>query len=407
MKRRRKAMVLVIALWAVAILVVIAMAICGTVYMAQGQLRTVRAENRDELAAQSAMSAVCTNLLADSRNLAMTANFPLTVNGIEVTLRDNKITGESGLLNANTATVEMLTQLNGMDASSAKKFIAARDKLAELRASLQSPSLANWPIANPLELTRLLGAATSLKYAAKDATAANDDDWYCAAGVSGEIAAIMRNMTLYSRQPNTDAAGRRRVNINTAATETLYERLKDTLSIEQIGAIIQSRDQSPYFNIVELFTRQYNPVINGKTVTVSIDAATFRKIADRVTVSDQTVLVGLIDVSTAPQDVLRTLPGLSEGDVTSIASWQQFKAAPADLAEQGIAALLDALPADRLAAIAPYITVRGDQYRCIFTKTSAGKLDEYTSCVIEKSGANFGTLFRYDWSVFASAGDNQ
>jgi len=406
-KRRNKGMILVISLWAVAIMAVIAIAVCGTVYMSQGQLRAVRTVNCNELATQSAISAVCTQLLADTSGATTASNFPLTINDVEVTLRDSTIQDESARLNANTVTVEMFAKLNGMNESAAKKFVAAREKLAELRSDSKDEKKANWPIADLPELAKILTDATSLKYAANSYTTADDADWYNAVGVCSEVAAIMKNLTVYSRQKNTDSSGQARVNINLAAADTLTQRLGDVLTSEQITAMVQSRAQNPFTNIVELLTRQYEPVIDEKTVTVRIDEDAFRKIADRVTVTDKTVLLGLVDVSSASQDVLRTLPGLSENDVTAITSWQQFKASPTDLAQNGIASLLDVLSADTLAAIAPYITTRNHQYRCVFIKNYAGNLEQYTACVIEKSDRNFGTIFRYDWSVFASVGDNR
>jgi len=96
----------------------------------------------------------------------------------------------------------------------------------------------------------------------------------------------------------------------------------------------------------------------------------------KLTTTDAPVIAGRININLAPREVLLTIPGLTETQVTAIAAAQANGNGQASIAErkQTIAWLLTEgiLDLRHLRQVAPYITTRGDVWRGV----SVGHLPE-------------------------------
>ena len=84
----------------------------------------------------------------------------------------------------------------------------------------------------------------------------------------------------------------------------------------------------------------------------------FARIADRLAVSSEETLTGLINVNTASKEVLMCLPGLEEKDAEALI--EHRKKSGTDLSS--IAWVVDALDQDKAVAIGSYITAKSVQY---------------------------------------------
>jgi type II secretory pathway component PulK len=115
-------------------------------------------------------------------------------------------------------------------------------------------------------------------------------------------------VTVYSVEPNTDANGQARINVTTggrALTDLLRQNLSAGRAVEIAAAAARER-RTPFLNIFDFQVR------TGMT------AAEFALVADRLTTSTQTTLRGLVNVNTAPKQVLMALPGLDDTDASAL-----------------------------------------------------------------------------------------
>lgn len=125
---------------------------------------------------------------------------------------------------------------------------------------------------------------------------------------------IFCDLTCYSVEPNTTANGGARINVNSTATQNLSNYLQKQLSAtraQQIMAIV-SRDirrgrGRPVFSSLGQFY-----------IATTMTADEFAKVADKLTTSSAKTLTGLVDVNTAPPEVLACIPGLTSDDATNL-----------------------------------------------------------------------------------------
>ena len=135
---------------------------------------------------------------------------------------------------------------------------------------------------------------------------------------------LLAYVTVYSYEHNRDGLGRKRININTADKSELEE----LLGIETVYAnwIVENR---PYLNSIADLLGDEEPVGTKKTAAaVATDAfgtglgkedesirptiEVFRRIADRITITNIPIIPGRVNINTASEVVLRTLPGMNE-----------------------------------------------------------------------------------------------
>ncbi|MCK4627377.1 MAG: helix-hairpin-helix domain-containing protein, partial [Sedimentisphaerales bacterium] len=135
---------------------------------------------------------------------------------------------------------------------------------------------------------------------------------------------LLAYVTVYSYEHNQDGLGRKRININTADKSELEE----LLGIETVYAnwIVENR---PYLNsIADLLgdaetmgteekettgragTFGVEPGKEDESIRPTIEV--FRKFADKITITNIDVIPGRVNINTASEAVLQTLPGMSE-----------------------------------------------------------------------------------------------
>jgi type II secretory pathway component PulK len=82
----------------------------------------------------------------------------------------------------------------------------------------------------------------------------------------------------------------------------------------------------------------------------------FAQLADKITTSDDETLPGLVNINTAPKEVLMCLPGLEETDADALLRYRE-----SNKELESIAWIVDVLDRQKAIAIGSYITVRSQQ----------------------------------------------
>lgn len=160
---------------------------------------------------------------------------------------------------------------------------------------------------------------------------------------------IFNYVTIYSVDPNTTNDGQRRVNINGNGLRNALTQLLGQQKASQYmsAAGFGGRGRAP----------QYNNIGDFYTASgMARNTADIKLVADHLTTTrPRSSITGLINVATAPKQVLMTIPGLQESDADSIIG------ARSGADTSTYAWLFDAIPS-RAASIVNLVASRSYQY---------------------------------------------
>ncbi|MHC4103835.1 MAG: helix-hairpin-helix domain-containing protein, partial [Planctomycetota bacterium] len=170
------------------------------------------------------------------------------------------------------------------------------------------------------------------------------------------------HLTCYSYDNNKDAEGNKKTNINSGNASQLSRSLG--ISNDQADKIVNGRS---YDSIGDLIGNGSNSIL---------DAQTFSKIADKITVVDSEEIPGKVNINTASEIVLAALMG---GGDTAERTAQNIIAYRETLlyGMESIGELLDvpSMSVNTFKKIADLVTTRSDVYsiRCVATADRNGK----------------------------------
>ncbi|MDP8245549.1 MAG: type II secretion system protein GspK [Candidatus Hinthialibacter antarcticus] len=139
-------------------------------------------------------------------------------------------------------------------------------------------------------------------------------------------------LTVYSYEKNESGDGLSRININSANEDEMKEELSDVLSDEEINQIIQGRDGNEYTRIGDLISRQQNNNNGGGRNNNNnqriLSKEKMRDVADRITTTDDEKLFGLVNLNTAPREVLKCFFPQNEEIVETIIEYRESSDGP-------------------------------------------------------------------------------
>jgi len=364
-----RAVALVIVLWVLVVVTALCLILHASVRSRSRQVTQMADQARAGQAILSALDLASDLLASDNTDVdCLTepwaaggeAAFSVDINGgkLEIMasspgIRRTGLADESARLNANTASVDMLARLPGMTPVAAEAFVAAREALSgtidAAAGGLAGPGQGlTGPIGDPAQLAAMLADAM--------ASPASDAE-------GPAVAETAQYLTIYSRAWNLDANAAPRVNVNTATVEELTTRLGGELDQRQIQALVLSRDVESLHSVGELLTRDLAaPDDQGRTVAVPIMRGDFRRVVDHLTVTDEAVLPGLVNVNTAAAEVLACLPGM---DPALAADLIDRRAALEAGQLRTVGWLLDVLTNEGVRQIAPHVTTRSAQFSLV------------------------------------------
>jgi DNA uptake protein ComE-like DNA-binding protein len=154
--------------------------------------------------------------------------------------------------------------------------------------------------------------------------------------------------TVWSVDQNLDAGGQKRVNLNTGAPAALQQA---GLQAGELQMIETQRRLIPFVSVAQLLGGQGLPPI--------LSPARFKLVVDKLTVVDTPKVPGLVNINTAPKQVLLCLPGITEEIALKM---MEYRTTPGnDLSNIGW--LLGVVEPAVLQRFANLITCRSHQFR--------------------------------------------
>ncbi|MBN1844257.1 MAG: general secretion pathway protein GspK [Sedimentisphaerales bacterium] len=275
------------------------------------------------------------------------------------------VTDEAAKINLNSATQEMLLKLPGMTTELASAIIDWRDEDSEITPGgaeseyyllLEDPYYCkDAPLETVEEILLLRGASTEILYGEdtnkngvldpqeNDADQSEPPD-----NKNGRLdRGIYDYVTVYTRQPNVSEDGSQRVNVNQGGNQQLSSLLREVIKDDRYFQLMDGiRDNRPYRNILDMYYRS------------GLTKEEFEQVADRLTTNSATTLVGLVNINTAPREVLLCLPELTENDADALIA----KRANLDETQrQNVAWVTEVLDQEKAVAIGEHITTRSFQ----------------------------------------------
>ncbi len=307
---------------------------------------------------------------------------------------------ESSKLNLNTATQEMLEGLPYMTAELAAAIIDWRDEDDDISTNgaesesylMRSPAYEckNAPFETIEELHLLIGADWNILYG-EDANRngildANENDGaesFPEDNRDGRLdCGILEYVTIYSSEPNKDSDGEERININGEDSQELITLLQEKLGEDAANDIQQKlgAGQTEYQSILQFFVQS------------GMDADDFALIADRITISDES-RKGLVNVNTAPQEVLACIPGIGTDNASSLVVYRQSNPESID----SVAWLTKVLDEQDAIEAGPYVTVNSYQFTAdVVAVGHDGKGCQRSVFIIDASGEEPEIRYRKD-----------
>ncbi|HEX3988447.1 MAG TPA: helix-hairpin-helix domain-containing protein [Verrucomicrobiae bacterium] len=278
---------------------------------------------------------------------------------------------EESRINVNTASLEVLTNIEGMtpdiataisDWRGASNQVSAGGAGVDYYESLIPPYLPrNGPIQTLRELLMVRGVTPQLLLGEGDPQS-NVDDSDDQLPVENGWAPLL---TVDSKDDNVNASGTARVDIKSADQSALSQVEGITPAIARAIANWQGRGN--FRSVADLLdvTGQRGGQQNlggGGNASQLIDHNLLMQIADSLTVGTDSSSQGLININTASVEVLKCLPGLDEALAHSIISHRQSNGFFANIAEL---LKVDGITDDVLKQVAPLLTARSETFRVI------------------------------------------
>ncbi len=294
---------------------------------------------------------------------------------------------EASKLNLNTATVEMLQLLPGMTPEFAAAIVDWRDADSEpgpggaedetyLRLS-PAYRCKNAPFESVEELRLVYGADLSYLFG-EDANLngvldPNENDGDAGPPYDNRDgyldAGLLEYVTVYSAEPNTRSDGTARLNVNAPDPQALASFLQQAFGTDRANAVLLrlglagpgggpggggpgggpgggAAATNRFTSLLQFYLRS------------GLTPDEFAQVEGDLTVSTNTVLVGLVNVNTAPEAVLACLPGIGPENAAALVAYRESQSGRlTSLA--WVAEVLD--EADAIQA-GPYLTARSYQY---------------------------------------------
>jgi type II secretory pathway component PulK len=341
------------------------------------------------------------------------------------------ITDEASKLNLNVATSDQLQYLPAVTSDVADAIVDWRDAddvtgqngaESDYYLSLSLPYTAkNLPFETVEELQLIKGMTKELLFGYDLNRDGVLDQYEQQAGGSGtglnsassDSRGFFNYVTAWSAEPNTAADGSPRTNVNSQNTAALQKVLAAALPAKRVTQILAKL--GPFLNParnnpakpVKGATSQPTPNafanIGAFYLASGMTATEFGLISDKVTTSTAKIQKGLININTAPKQVLLCLPGLDAGDADAIVG---KRLSGADTT--GMAWAFDLLTPAKVAGMAGQITSRSFFYSADIVGVSGdGRSYKRVRIVIDAQKSPAKVIYRRDLTSFGWPLDRQ
>ncbi len=319
---------------------------------------------------------------------------------------------ESSKLNLNVATREQLLELPEMTESIAAAIIDWRDADDDPEpegaegshyAALPHPYvIRNGPLRTVRELLCVRGVTPELLYG-EDTNAnglldPNEDDGTASPPMDNGDGRLDRGwfawVTVYSYERNVSGSGAKRLNIASAQAGEIASQL----SLEDWAAqsIVKARDNRKFEHLIDLLdvqrdtsgerTREEDDINarSGNEKDQPVTQSIFKRIVDGITLQDEKMLPGRINLNTAPQEVLVTLPEVDDELAGAIVRHRGSGSG-----YTSIGSLLDVtgMTKEKFAKLESSVTVRSSVFRIRSQgRSDSGLASATIECVVDRGG---------------------
>jgi DNA uptake protein ComE-like DNA-binding protein len=267
------------------------------------------------------------------------------------------IRDEASKLNLNTASEEMLLKLPGMTSQLASAIIDWRDGDSEVSGSgaekeyyllLDEPYYAKNDFFETVEEVLLVKGANQEILYGEDRNRNgvlddNENDADASEPADNRNGSLDRGfydlVTVYSKTPNLNSDGEARVNVSEGG-QGLANLLRAVVADEfRLQQLIMDINNATYESVLAFYLKS------------GLTAEEFRQIEDQISVSSEDEIDGLININTAPREVLMCLPGIEASDVDALIETRGDD----DTDTDSLLWVTEVLDADKVLAIGEYI----------------------------------------------------
>jgi competence ComEA-like helix-hairpin-helix protein len=402
-KNERRGMALVLVLWVMVVLCAVALKLAFSSHLRLQVTATLGAATKALYLARAGVERAIAELVDGRDSLQTLADLRESElsDYSDVELADGSYTLFAGLdaqgeplygimdeaakINVNTADRAVLSKLPAMDSELVAEIVAARrrEPFYDLNDLL---------LLERVDVELLFGEDRNGN-GLLDANEDDGDQSWPPDNADGRLyRGLAGLLTTWSAARNVTADGETRININSASAQEMTRSLSG-ISSQEAESIVEHRKKKNFTHIAELLdvelivkkaeeskesesrsedTRDRRRGSEGSSRTEerttvqttgekAFDVNKFQKIADLVTTTDDEVLGGVVNINTAPYEILVCLPGITEAVAREVVRLQEER----EEGFQTVADLLDVegMSVDLFKQVCPHISVRSDVFR--------------------------------------------
>jgi type II secretory pathway component PulK len=370
-RSKRRGFALITAIWLLAVLLVLVGGLAATVRGETSVARNYLQLSRARWAAQAGVHRAEAQLLA----LAAEQYSSPGLSRLELQSSDADrfqgdltyaavVEDEAGKINLNTASLDLLTAffpaevaaalVDWRDAGSSVGVNGAED---DYYLGLDPPyHCKNAPFTTVGELALVKGVTRELLETVVTADGRTLEDL----------------LTVSSRDNNTDASGEARINLAQATQQSLQTAFPELLTPQEITDLLAQRTRAAFASPADLVRVPNLPVEK------------IAEIYDRLTTSTSTERPGLINLNTAPPEVLAVLPGLDEAMAEALVARRE-KQGP--FTQVGEMLLVEGITPEAFRQAADLLTMRSSVFRVSSTGQDPDGLQTTTTCLLQRDSA--------------------
>jgi len=195
-------------------------------------------------------------------------------------------------------------------------------------------------------------------------------------------------LTVYSADLNVSGDGSQRINLGSVSEQELRSALGEMLSDGQIADLVSLLSGNGGGQLTSI----------GQLLDIPSFAAegyaAFKAIADLVTTSEEDLIPGLVNVLTAPMEVLAAVPGLDADKAQAVVAYRE--SVETDYSSIGWLLDVEGITVEDFKELAPFVTTRSYQFMVDTCGVTTGKVFRRVRAILDRSSGDVNVLYTRD-----------